>query len=138
MLLAIAMSKKRRAVTGVRRLDSYFDSSGSSSVSRSIENDESKVSEPSHPSRHDRQQSRKFLMRWKLLFPWVDFEDGGQQCEKLFCRDCRSAKLKNAFAGGKDRPLGGWKKEYLQRHAVSNNHVKYASAAFRYPDSDSD
>ena len=123
-------SSKKRSVTGVRRLESYFDSPGSSSVSSSVENEESEVSEPSHSSRHDRQQ-RKFLLRWKLLFPWVDFEDGGQESEKLYCRECRSANLQNAFAVGKDRPLGGWKKEYLQRHAISNDHVKYASAAFQ-------
>jgi hypothetical protein len=125
------MSKKRRVdVIVVRRLENYFDSSGSSSVSSSVENEESEVGEPSHSSRHDRQQ-RKCLLRWKLLFPWINFEDRGQESEKLFCRDCRSAKLKNAFAVCKDHPLGRWKKEYLQRHAISNDHVKYASAAFQ-------
>ena len=69
-------------------------------------------------------------MRWKLLFPWVEFEDGGHKNETLYCRECRSAKLKNAFAVGKDRPPGGWKKEYLQRHAISNDHVKYASEVY--------
>ena len=68
-------------------------------------------------------------MRWKLIFPWVEMEDGGN--EKLYCRECRSAKLKNVFAVGKNRSSGGWKKEYLQRHAVSNDHVKYASEAYR-------
>ena len=50
-LTECAMSKKRRvAVTGVRRMDNYFDSSGSSSVSSSIENDESEVNQA---TRHD-------------------------------------------------------------------------------------
>ena len=44
-------------------LENYFDS-GSSSLS-SVDNEEN---ETSHTSRYERQQ-RKFLMRWKLLFP---------------------------------------------------------------------
>ena len=79
--------------------------------------------------RDSQRQQRKFLMRWKLISPWIEVEDGGN--DKLYCRECRSAKLKNAFAVGKNRPSGGWKKEYLQRHAVSNDHVKYASEDYR-------
>ena len=114
------MSKKRRvsSMPGVQRLENYFDS-GSSSLS-SVDNEEN---ETSHTSRYERQQ-RKFLMRWKLLFPWVDFD--GEENEKLYCLECRGAGLKNPFAVGKERPLGGWKKEYLQRHANSNDHTRYA------------
>ena len=123
----MSSSKKRRsaATPGVQRLENYFDS-GSSSMS-SVEHEEN---ETSHTSRYERQQ-RKFLMRWKLLFPWVDFENGDQDSETLYCRECRAAKLKNPFAVGKERPMGGWKKEYLQRHASSNDHVRYASATFQ-------
>ena len=32
-------------------------------------------------------------------------EDGDHK--KLYCRECRSANLKNPFAVGKARPLGG-------------------------------
>ena len=46
--------------------------------------------------RDSQRQQRKFLMRWKLIFPWIEVEDGGN--DKLYCRECHSAKLKNAFA----------------------------------------
>ena len=94
------MSKKR-CVAGAGRLENYFDSmSGSSSVSSSIENKKSELSD-------SLRQQRKFLLRWKLLFPWVEFEDGSHENETLYCREYCSAKLKNAFAVGKDRPPGG-------------------------------
>ena len=54
-------------------------------------------------------------MLWKLKFLWVEMEDGNHK--KFYCQECRSANL-NPFAIGKARPLGGWKKEYLKRHAI--------------------
>ena len=56
-------------------------------------------------------------MRWKLIFPWIEVEDGGN--DKLYCRECRSAKLKNAFTVGKNRPSGGWK---LRHCHYDNSH----------------
>ena len=73
------------------------------------------------PSDDDAHYLRNFLPRWKILFPWGEYEDGETDC----C-DCREAGLKNKFVRGKDRPLRGWKKEYLRRHADSRDHTKYA------------
>ena len=69
---------------------------------------------------------RKFLPRWKMLFPWAEYE-GGEK-EVIYCSDCRQAGLKNEFARGKARPPRGWKKEYLRRHADSNDHTRHASS----------
>ena len=66
---------------------------------------------------------RKFLLSWKSIFPWAETED-----EVVFCRDCRKAGLRDEFALGKIRPPKGWKKEYLRRHALSDNHSKHAIA----------
>ena len=41
--------------------------------------------------RDSQRQQRKFLMRWKLIFPWIEVEYGGN--DKLYCRECCSAKL---------------------------------------------
>ena len=55
----------------------------------------------------------------------------GYKWKMAITRNCTvSAYLKNPFAVSKAWPMGGWKKEYLQP-AISNNHVKYASEAFR-------
>ena len=67
---------------------------------------------------------RKFLPRWKMLFPWAEYEGGAK--EVIYCSDCRQAGLKNEFARGKARPPRGWKKEYLRRHADSNDHTRHA------------
>ena len=64
------------------------------------------------------------MLRWKLLFPWVEFDSAEKD---IYCKECREANLKNAYAVGKARPLGGWKKEYLQRHSISSDHVKLTS-----------
>ena len=50
--------------------------------------------------------------------------EGGED-EKVFCKDCRKAGFTNEFAVGK--PGRGWKKEYLQRHVISNDHSKHAA-----------
>ena len=71
---------------------------------------------------------RKFLPRWKYLFPWVEIRDDGDE-EKLYCRECRAAGMKNDFAIGKVRPAKGWKKEYLRRHADSSDHSRFAPQA---------
>ena len=53
---------------------------------------------------------RKFLPRWKYLFPWVEVEDSdGEVVAKLYCRDCKAVGLKNDFALGKAHPAKGWK-----------------------------
>jgi hypothetical protein len=100
----------------------YFGPS-SSSVSTSSESEDGRV------ERSPRNQ-RKFLLRWKILYPWAELEEG-EPGEVIYCRDWRSANLKNPFAVGKTRPMGEWKKEYLQRHASSNDHVTFASQSFR-------
>lgn len=108
-------------------LDAFFrsDSSSSSfSVGTENEDDEQDLQE-------NQRTQRKFVLRWRLLFPWVEFEDGEGE-ERLYCRDCRAAKLKNAYSIGKQRPKGGWKKEYLQRHAISNDHVRFASETYMF------
>ena len=116
-----SMPLKKKRIT----LEKFFiPTSGSSSVSTSTDSEESHVK-----SNDSKRHQRKFLMDWKLIFTWVEMEDGNHK--KLYCRECCSANLKNPFAVGKARPLGGWKKEYLQQHAISNDHVKYASEEFR-------
>ena len=49
----------------------------------------------------------------------------------VYCRDCKRANLSNDFARGKKRPGKGWKKEYLQRHADSNQHLLHALPTIR-------
>ena len=73
---------------------------------------------------------RKFLPRWKYLFPWVEEIQGDDENEdKLYCRECRAAGMTNDFALGKVKPAKGWKKEYLRRHAESKDHSKFAPQA---------
>ena len=59
-----------------------------------------------------------------MLFLWAECEEG--ENEVKYCKDCRQAGLKNEFAHGKPRPPRGWKKEYLRRHADSNDHTRQA------------
>ena len=68
--------------------------------------------------------SRKhsFLYSWTKIYPWVSVEGTGEDIT-VFCKDCKRAGLCNDFAVGKKRPGKGWKKEYLQRHADSNQHA---------------
>ena len=45
--------------------------------------------------------ARKFMPRWKYLFPWIEIKGEGTESELLFCRECKMAGLKNNFACGK-------------------------------------
>ena len=65
------------------------------------------------------------MPRWKCLFPWVEMNNE----DKLYCRECRAAGMKNDFAIGKLRPAKGWKKEYLRCHAESSDHSRFAVQA---------
>ena len=68
---------------------------------------------------------RKFLPRWKLLFPWITQSE--EDPDIVYCRDCKTAGFRNDFAFGKWRPAKGRKKEYLQRHDLSKEHFRHAS-----------
>ena len=46
---------------------------------------------------------RKFLPRWKCLFPWVEMDNE----DKLYSRESRAAGMKNDFAISKLRPAKG-------------------------------
>ena len=70
---------------------------------------------------------RKFLPRWKLLFPWITQSE--EDPDIVYCRDCKTAGFRNDFAFGKWRPAKGRKKEYLQRHDLSKEHFRHASSA---------
>ena len=94
--------------------DSVPSSSYSSNTNEEMENESS----------YSRAQ-RKFLPRWKYLFPWVEIDNE----EKLYCRECRATGMKNDFAIGKLRPVKGWKKEYLRRHAETSDHSRFTVQA---------
>ena len=116
------LKKKQRLLTSY----SYVYTSSSSS------HGELSQSELSEASSNLEQQvvtgpQRKFLLSWKSIFPWAETEGEGEG-EVVFCRDCRKAGLRDEFALGKIRPPKGWKKEYLRRHALSDNHSKHAIA----------
>ena len=94
----------------------------------------------------DVNSTRKFLPHWKYLFPWVEVKDGEcneETIEKLYCRECSAAGLKNNFALGKIRPAKGWKKEYLRYHTNLSDYsqiapqvtaiAKTASSMFKVP-----
>ena len=88
---------------------STFTGASSEASSSAAEASFSADAEIEESEQNDSQrQQRKFLMRWELIFPWIEVDVGGNN--KLYCRECRSAKLKNAFAVGKNRPNGGWKR----------------------------
>ena len=72
---------------------------------------------------------RKFIPRWRYLFPWIEIEGEGTESELLYCHECKMAGLKNDFACGKSCPPKGWKKEYFQRHTDSSDHAKHAPTA---------
>ena len=69
-------------------------------------------------------RQRRFLPRWKKVFPWAEYHE---ESDVIYCRQCRIARFKNDFAIGKQRPAKGWKKEYLHRHAVSDDHARHAA-----------
>ena len=81
--------------------------------------------EQSHPSSSSAHKRRQFLQQWLTLYPWLTVEGTGEDIT-VYCQDCKRAKLSNEFAKGKKRPSGGWKKEYLQRHADSNQCTRHA------------
>ena len=101
------MAAKNLKPSAQTQLTSFFASScesASSSQSTPGNDDEASQTESSC--------HRKFLTRWKMIYLCADTE-GENDDEKVFCRECRRAKLSNVFALGKTRPTGGWKKEYL-------------------------
>ena len=71
-----------------------------------------------------------FLLSWTKFYPWVTTEGTGDNMV-VVCKLCRKAKLTNDFAEGKKCPKKGWKREYLQRHADSDDHVKHAVSTVR-------
>ena len=70
-------------------------------------------------------KKRTFLFHWTKIYPWLLMEGTGEDIT-VYCRDCKKAGLTNDFAKGKKTPGKGWKKEYLQRHADSNQHLLHA------------
>lgn len=91
---------------------------------------ESDVSEGSSSSSIAGNKKRQFLQHWLKLYPWLEVEGTGEDIT-VFCRDCKKAKLTNEFSKGKKRPCSGWKKEYLQRHADSNQHTRHAQVTLQ-------
>ena len=112
----MSASKKQRLLSPFVRAE--LSSSGVLEDTETLpSSSSSSTSEEMATNLHHDISTRKFLPRWKYLFPWVEVEDG--ECskefiEKLYCRECRAAGLKNDFALGKVRPAKGWKKEYLR------------------------
>ena len=84
----VPASSSATADTSSTTADASSGTPSAASFSADVEDEESEQSD-------SQRQQRKFLMRWKLIFPWVELEDGGN--EKFYCRECRSAKLKNVF-----------------------------------------
>ena len=68
------------------------------------------------------QHRRKLLLKWTKIYPWVATVGSGEDMI-VYCRECRKFGLKNEYT------INSWKKEYLQRHASSEDHVKYAPMA---------
>ena len=98
--------------------------------------DDSDVSEGSTSSNSARNKRRQLLQHWLQLYLWLEVEGTGEDLT-VFGRDCKKAKLSNEFSKGKKRPSSGWKKEYLQRHADSNQHSRHAQKmGFRQASSD--
>ena len=112
--------KRQRLLTAFVDIDSSDTDSTIPSSSYSSNTNEEVENESSHC-----RARRKFLPRWKCLFPWVEMDNE----DKLYCRECRAAGMKNDFAIGKLRPAKGWKKEYLRRHAESRDHSRFAVQA---------
>ena len=112
--------KRQRLLTAFVDIDSSDTDSTIPSSSYSSNTNEEVENESSHC-----RARRKFLPRWKCLFPWVEMDNE----DKLYCRECRAAGMKNDFAIGKLRPAKGWKKEYLRRHAESSDHSRFAVQA---------
>ena len=67
-------------------------------------------------------KKQSFLQHWLKIYPWLLVESTEKDIT-VFCRDCRRANLSNNFTKGKKQPGKGWKKEYFQRHADSNQHL---------------
>ena len=111
--------KRQRLLTAFVDIDSS-DTDSVPSFSYSLNTNE----EVENKSSYSRAQ-RKFLPHWKYLFPWVEIDNE----EKLYCRECRAAGMKNDFAIGKLRPAKGWKKECLRRHAKTSDHSRFAVQA---------
>ncbi|XP_065892733.1 zinc finger protein 862-like [Dysidea avara] len=124
----MSASKKQRLLSPFVRAE--LSSSGVLEDTETLpSSSSSSTSEEMATNLHHDISTRKFLPRWKYLFPWVEVED--DECseefiEKLYCRECRAAGLKNDFALRKVRPAKGWKKEYLRRHADSSDHSRIA------------
>ena len=112
--------KRQRLLTAFVDINSSDTDSTIPSSSYSSNTNEEVENESSHC-----RARRKFLPRWKCLFPWVEMDNE----DKLYCRECRAAGMKNDFAIGKLRPAKGWKKEYLRRHAESSDHSRFAVQA---------
>ena len=118
------MSKKQRLLT--KYVSSLSDEDDSSlELTESIPS----VTSASDDDVRQLKLARKFMPRWKYLFPWIEIEGEGTESELLYCRECKMAGLKNDFACGKSRPPKGWKKEYLRRHADSSDHAMHAPTA---------
>ena len=75
--------------------------------------------------------NRRLWLGLRENFYWVEspsFHGLKPWGKVVFCRDCRKAGLRDEFALGKIRPPKGRKKEYLRRHALSDNNPKHAIA----------
>ena len=115
------MAAKKLNPSAQTQLTLFFASSCESASSFQLthgNDDEASQTESSH--------HQKFLTMWKMIYLWADTESENDD-EKAFCQECRRAKLSNVFALSKTFPTGGWKKEYLQRHASSLDHVRASS-----------
>lgn len=75
-------------------------------------------------------RKRNFLLSWMKIYSWIITEGSGDDMV-VICKQCQKAGLSNDYAKGKKCPGKGWKREYLQRHAESDDHVKHAVATVR-------
>ena len=120
-------TKKQRLLSPFVRVEP--SSSGVLEDTEILPSSSSSTSEEMVTNLHHDIRTRKFLPCWKYLFPLVEVQDGElneEIIEKLYCRECRAAGLKNYFALGKVRPAKGWKREYLRRHDDSSNYSRIA------------
>ena len=113
--MAEPLQKRSRVSQSPSRSDTSFDSD--------LLSGESVASNPTS-------RKRNFLLSWTKIYPWVTTKGTGDNMV-VVCKLCQKARLGNNYAKGKKCPGKGWKREYLQRHAESDDHVKHAVATVR-------
>lgn len=69
---------------------------------------------------HSRRRYRGFRAQWVHEFEWIIYDS---ETYKVHCRICKFGGATVDFAQGKDKPNGGWRREYLMRHMRDFRHT---------------